>query len=256
VEALSRRLPGDDRTWHQRRADAFTTIVALGADSGELPRHGRTKPHVSVTLTLDQLTGIDNAGPLLARFGRIPVESARRLACDAVLTRIITDSRGHVLDVGRASRHTTTAQNTALAAMHTTCGYPNCDVPLARCDIHHVTWWSRGGPTDLDNLVPLCKQHHWFVHESGYTITTAHHHPERQASTGPRGWRFLTPNGHPIPDHRTILKHHLQQLSLIQHLPEPILMPQEAPKPVTTPGPVTGPRRHLCPELPGARGPG
>ena len=166
--ALSRRTPGDDRTWHQRRADAFSAIIESGVETGELPHHGRTKPHLSIVVTLDQLTGIDGAGPLLRRFGRIPATTAHRLACDAVLTRILSDPSGDILDVGRAARHTTTAQNKALAAMYTTCGYPNCDTSLARCDIHHVSWWSHGGPTNLDNLLPLCKQHHRFVHEHGY----------------------------------------------------------------------------------------
>ncbi|HLS46386.1 MAG TPA: HNH endonuclease signature motif containing protein [Ornithinicoccus sp.] len=32
------------------------------------------------------------------------------------------------------------------------CIYPGCSVPGTRCDSHHVTRWSRGGPTDITNL--------------------------------------------------------------------------------------------------------
>jgi hypothetical protein len=34
VEALSRRTPGDDRTWHQRRADAFSELVTSDSSPG------------------------------------------------------------------------------------------------------------------------------------------------------------------------------------------------------------------------------
>jgi hypothetical protein len=220
VEALSRRSPGDDRTWHQRRADAFGELIQLGLESGQIPQQGRTKPHLSLMVTLDQLTGIHGAGPLLARYGRIPTTTAQRLGCDAILTRILTDASGQVIDVGRASRHTTTAQNNALTAMYSTCGYPNCDTPLARCDIHHITWWSHGGPTDLDNLLPLCKTHHQFVHEHGYTITASrdpHGHPTHR----PHRRRFLTPRGTPIPDHTTALTASLHQLSFALTAPPP-----------------------------------
>jgi uncharacterized protein DUF222 len=232
VEALSRRTPDDDRTWHQRRADAFSAIIESGVETGDLPRHGRTKPHLSIVMTLDQLTGTA-AGPLLARFGRIPTTTAHRLACDAVLTRILTDPSGDVLDVGRAARHTTTAQNKALAAMYTTCGYPSCDSSLARCDIHHVSWWSNGGPTNLDNLLPLCKQHHRFVHEHGYTVTRQD--PDGQPMRGRHRWRFLTPRGTPIPDHTSTLTATLHQLTLALTPPPP---PVPIAEPATKPAPV------------------
>jgi len=35
-----------------------------------------------------------------------------------------------------------------------------------------VQHWSRGGPTDLDNLVLLCRRHHRSVHEGGWRIVT------------------------------------------------------------------------------------
>ena len=149
-------------------------------DRARCGQHGREKPHLNVTMTLDQLAGIDATGGALARFGRIPKATARRLACDAVYTRFITDPHGEVLDVGRASRFTNTALNKAMALMHRTCAYPNCTVPLRRCEIHHVIWWSNGGGTILENLVPLCKQHHRFAHEHGYTIEQARRPRHRQ----------------------------------------------------------------------------
>jgi hypothetical protein len=218
VEALSRRQPADERSWQERRADAFSDLISLGLESGQVRRHGRVKPHVSLVLTVDQLVGIDGAGPLLRRFRRIPAATAQRVACDAVLTRILTDPHGEALDMGRSSRSTTTAQNKALDVMYATCGYPNCDIPTSRCDIHHVLWWSHHGPTNLTNLTPLCKTHHRFVHEGRYTITTAVD-TNRQPLTGPKRWTFLSPRGHPIPHHRPVLHHYLNQLDQLSLLP-------------------------------------
>ncbi|MFP3905788.1 MAG: HNH endonuclease signature motif containing protein, partial [Acidimicrobiales bacterium] len=36
--------------------------------------------------------------------------------------------------------------------------------------IHHIHHWSDGGPTNLDNLVGLCWEHHRLVHEGGWNI--------------------------------------------------------------------------------------
>jgi hypothetical protein len=102
--------------------------------------------------------------------------------------------------------------------MYTQCGYPNCGTPLARCDIHHVAWWSRGGPTDLSNLVPLCKSHHLFVHELGYTISTGRDRLGNPLS-GPQRWSFSTPRGVPIADHRTTQDRYLDKLTLAMATP-------------------------------------
>jgi hypothetical protein len=37
-------------------------------------------------------------------------------------------------------------------------------VPVALCDVHHVRFWSHGGPTDLGNLVAACPRHHSAIH--------------------------------------------------------------------------------------------
>ena len=54
--------------------------------------------------------------------------------------------------------------------MYRTCGHPGCHVVFDRCDIHHVHAWERFGPTNLNNLIPLCSRHHHAVHEGGWTL--------------------------------------------------------------------------------------
>jgi hypothetical protein len=76
------------------------------------------------------------------------------------------------LEVGRATRVVSPAQRVALAVRDGGCRYRGCDRPLAWCEAHHLRHWLHGGPTDLGNLVLLCRAHHRAVHEG-------HHHLHR-----------------------------------------------------------------------------
>jgi hypothetical protein len=51
---------------------------------------------------------------------------------------------------------------------------PGCQVSFADCDIHHLWWYSLGGPTDHDLQVPLCRSHHTWLHDGDYSITRHH----------------------------------------------------------------------------------
>ena len=75
--------------------------------------------------------------------------------------------------------------------MHRTCAHPGCTVGFDSCRIHHIRWWTRDlGPTDIDNLLPLCETHHHLVHEGGWTLTMT---PDRVATwTRPDGTIWIT----------------------------------------------------------------
>jgi hypothetical protein len=74
--------------------------------------------------------------------------------------------------------------------MHRTCIGANCDVSFDACQVHHVIPWDDGGPTDLENLAPLCSEHHHMVHEGGWKLTL---NPDRIATwTRPDGTVFHT----------------------------------------------------------------
>jgi hypothetical protein len=86
------------------------------------------------------------------------------------------------LDVGRTTRVVQPAQRTALAVRDGGCVFPGCDRPLAWCEAHHLVHWLDGGPTDLDNLVLLCRAHHRAVHEGGWRLVRQ---PDGQLSATP-----------------------------------------------------------------------
>jgi hypothetical protein len=115
----------------------------------------------------------------------IPIDVARRMACDADIIPIVLNGDGVVLDQGRAKRLATLEQRIALQAMQTTCSHPDCTISIDDCRIHHLTPWKLGGRTDLADLAPLCEPHHHLVHEGGWTLTIT---PNRTATwTRPDG---------------------------------------------------------------------
>ena len=134
----------------------------------------------------------------------LPPSSVQRLFCTGSFTPVIIRGDGTVLEVGRTIRTANRSQRRALRAMYRTCAAPECDVPFHRCEIHHIHWFEHGGPTDLDNLVPLCSRHHHLVHDLGWHLHLA---PDRTLTiTPPSG---TPPSGTPPGQARPDLAAHL-----------------------------------------------
>ncbi len=136
---------------------------------------GRRRTHISLVVDHDTTTtGRHDHSVCETSDGRpINPDAADRLACDAVIQKVLLDTRGLPIDVGRKYRTATDAQWVALTAIYSTCGM--CDRSIEWCQAHHIIEWaptrhSPGGPTDLDNLVPLCSHCHHLAHEGGYTL--------------------------------------------------------------------------------------
>jgi len=153
---------GDLRTPHQRRADALVEICRRHLDSGNSPQQGGEKPHVTLTVSLKDLQA-DGVVDLEA--GPIPAESARRLACDAAVWRILMAADGRPAVAGAARRTIPSGLRRALDLRDGGCTHPGCDVPPAWCDAHHIIHWAHGGKTELENLRLLCRRHHGWAHD-------------------------------------------------------------------------------------------
>jgi hypothetical protein len=152
----------DTRSPQQRRADALVEICRRHLDSGAFPEQGGVKPHLALTVSLEALQGrslVDlEAGPITA-------ESARRLGCDATVSRIVSGPGREPLEVGRATRTVPAGLRRALDLRDRGCTHPGCDVPAHWCDAHHIVHWAHGGRTDLENLRLLCRRHHGWAHD-------------------------------------------------------------------------------------------
>jgi hypothetical protein len=164
VDAWARGGSGDERTPAQRRADALGEICREWLDLADRPSLVGERPHVVVALDLAALEGRSGGRASLEDVGPITAESARRLACDAQVARVITDARSMPLEVGRATKVVSPALRRALAIRDGGCAFPGCERPPGWCDAHHARHWADGGETGLSNLVLLCRPHHRVIH--------------------------------------------------------------------------------------------
>lgn len=77
--------------------------------------------------------------------------------------------RGTPLWTTSPTRFATDAQFRALLARDRTCAFPGCG-RSQRLKAHHITHYSKGGPTRLSNLVLLCQSHHTLIHKPGWNL--------------------------------------------------------------------------------------
>ncbi|NEK87372.1 DUF222 domain-containing protein [Blastococcus saxobsidens] len=192
------RPAGDMRTRAQQQADAFVQLCDNALASGDLPTLRGHKPHVVVTIDLDDLmdTSTGGAGAGRTGFGGvISAAKARWLACGGNVTRIVIGPEGQPLDLGRSKRLFPPHLRRAVEVRDEHCVFAGCDAPSHWCDVHHLLHWIDGGETSLENSALLCERHHTRVHH-GFRV-------ERQPDGRWRTWR---------PDGTEIL------------LPEPLLV--------------------------------
>ncbi|WP_420881450.1 DUF222 domain-containing protein [Rhodococcus sp. (in: high G+C Gram-positive bacteria)] len=194
--------PAGSRTPAQKRADAFAEILRRYLDSGDAPIEGGEKPHLSLHVNAadlarsgadhgqfdqsdDQDSGRKTSPDMfgdkdvarMPHLGPLTIATARRLACDCHLTPIVMHD-GVPIDLGRTSRTVSKKQRRALIARDHGCAFPGYGAPPAHCEGHHIKHWADGGPTDLDNLVLLCRYHHRLLHHSHWQVKIdADRHP-------------------------------------------------------------------------------
>lgn len=192
LEALASadRPAGDIRTHGERMGDAFVELARQALRSGRLPTVRGQAAQVRVTIDLMALcaerAAPGFAGGELPFAGPITPETARRLACDAGVVRIITGPHGLPIDVGREQRSATAAIRRALEVRDVHCVFAGCTAPASWCDVHHVQHWVYGGPTSCDNGALLCERHHTAVHEGGFQIAR---------DPGTANWHTYRPDG-------------------------------------------------------------
>ena len=213
------------------RRDSHAQLDRL---AGQVPA-GYQRPRIIVTVPLSTLLGRPLApGATLGPGTPLTAESARRLACDAEVIRLVTSpdppsAIGHpgdataqltelltaaiadlppplatpsaVLDIGRKSPGWTSRQRDALHAQYGgRCAFGRCDGPIDV--IHHIIHWLHGGKTRIINGFPCCSYHHWLIHEGGWRIKK---HPGGTITTcpPPPGWRpgTIYRHGKPVREH-------------------------------------------------------
>jgi len=187
------------------------------SDQPDQARHGGRRSEAMVHATLAQLAqvrpgSVDTDGFAHPHLGLGPAlhpETARRLTCDTGVvlhlqagadTFAVNPSRqpGRTIDMGRRARLPNAAQIRALWSRDDGCRFPAC-ARTRYIHAHHVIHWAQGGPTQLDNLVLLCGEHHRMLHEGRYRMTMSN---DRVRVFDPAGNPVRPPAPPPSPARR------------------------------------------------------
>jgi hypothetical protein len=202
--ALCQSVLDDDRSRDDNLAGVARPVITAILDTTALTSDGDSDGDGDQPSTLDDphpdhecgdecRSEPDPAVTLAANNVPLPRKVAQRLVCDAVFVRVLTNAGSAPLDVGRASRHPTTAIARALLLRDGGCAFPGCETPPRFCHAHHIHHWEHGGPTALWNFVLVCRYHHRLLHELRWRCHIA---PDGRP-------RFTTPDGTQLPANPT-----------------------------------------------------
>ena len=204
------------RTGAQRRADALSRIFTTAAARDRQSRLGGavvnfvTDPHTFST-AVAELVGLDpdqigvdpdpttaigvSGRELFAKAASYRSETTSGIAVDprviaaaainGRMRRVIVDAAGVPVDVGRTRRFFTGPIREVLMLLWQRCFWPGCDLPAGRCEIDHLTGFTKpGGETRADNGRPGCDRHNR-LKEDGCSVwcdDTGYVHVDRPGS--------------------------------------------------------------------------
>ena len=161
VRTLRNDEQGAPHTPQQRRADALTQLI-----TGEGPHR---RPDVTLLVIADYDAVSRELRDLRYDDGMpVPADRIAELASEARILPAIFGADGDPLWLGRSQRNASAGQRIVLAARDGGCA--NCAAPAEGGEPHHIEWFSRGGSTDIDNLVLLCERCHHLIHDDGWQL--------------------------------------------------------------------------------------
>ncbi|MEM8903941.1 MAG: HNH endonuclease signature motif containing protein [Actinomycetota bacterium] len=164
------------RTAGQRHADAFiaalmTTTVAPDAARPAEPLINVTtdqvtfEHHVVEQLSTDAPDALDPTR-FMERVSRsrhgswVHPATLPALALLGHVRRVVFDSAGVTIDLGRRQRLFTGSAREAVLVAQARCTSPGCHIAAHHCEIDHIIPWASGGRTDQRNARVRCGRHH------------------------------------------------------------------------------------------------
>ncbi|MDO8364835.1 MAG: HNH endonuclease signature motif containing protein, partial [Actinomycetota bacterium] len=199
------------RTDAQRRFDALLAIFlkAAGADS-DTTGSGCT---VNLVVGLDTLqhhlekalgghpAPLDPNNPLhrCETGDGVPVDPMDMLAAATTghIRRVVLDSAGVVVDLGRRQRLFTGPLREAVLLHSRRCIWPGCHRPASQCDADHLLPWATAGPSATNNGGPMCGYHNRWKATTYRTWRDPHGHWHHYRPDGTEiSWRATQPNAH------------------------------------------------------------
>jgi hypothetical protein len=136
--------PGDQRGGSSVRRASDEAVLKRVRAAGVVPNWPLEKARISARLA--------DGTPVSAWQARI-------IALNAGVSLLLLDSDGVPIYLGNKTRLFTAAQRRVIESLYETCAFVECDVPARNCQLDHVTNWSDGGLTDIDQAAPACSFH-------------------------------------------------------------------------------------------------
>jgi hypothetical protein len=165
--------PLKSRTHAQRLAAALVEMARRSGAAGdrdnddpsdEASSHRRPRiPQLVTIVDIDALAGNPAGLAELEDGTALPQSILQRWRCDSTIGRVVMTGRSIPIDLGRITYTASAGQRRALIARDRGCIVPGCKRKARWCEAHHVEPFPMG-PTNLRNLVLLCKRHHKHVH--------------------------------------------------------------------------------------------
>lgn len=198
----------DERSGEQIAYDTLMAVMRTGAAADPAQAFGDRQPGVRIVLEASALAETESfgaeamgvvatvrgVGHLEDGGSALPGGVVESYLCDAGAVLVSLGDAGRPLDVGRHQRLFTRAQRIAIAVRDGGCVGIGCRAPISQCEMHHIDHWAADrGRTDVDDGVPLCRNHHLGLHNRGERIVR-----ERDPATGRDSYWLHAP-----PDPRT-----------------------------------------------------
>jgi len=162
------RARGDREPLEAYRFDALRNLTTRPAGQG---RASGPKAHVHVNVDAEallSLKGVPGATCEIPGLGAIPVQDAKAMLGDALLTVIVKKG----VDVTTVAHHGRTipmAIRRAVEARDLECVVEGCTV-RDQLDLHHLIPWHQQPVTTVAGVVRICHWDHYLVTHCGYTL--------------------------------------------------------------------------------------
>jgi hypothetical protein len=166
----AKKLVEDERTLGQIALDTFVDLIRIGTEADPDKLLGARRHAVRVLVTDRDLR--ERRGPAFIQdqTEAISIETAEQHICDTGIVPIHFTDDGEPLRLGVTRRLFTAKQRDALAARDGGCRFTGCERPASWCEAHHRIPWKKGGPTDIEDGLLLCRHHHMLVHDNHWRI--------------------------------------------------------------------------------------
>lgn len=174
IDRLARKTKtaDDPRSIDQIRADIFLELLEGKHHTDQSEESDRGV--VDLRVDIETLIGLNEKPGEIPGWGPVISDIARQVVAqqgDGDWRVTVTDpDNGAVLWNGTTRRRPTNIQKRHIQARIPTCVFPGCRMPARDSDLNHLTPYSQGGQTLVDELVPLCRHDHNLVHQGGWQV--------------------------------------------------------------------------------------